>query len=274
MGEIVYQYDDLDKIHISKSALNLSCICCEDSFSYLIHAEGDTLHFRTRTFVFDKRYPGFSKPLGYLSQVLKEDHLLFDDFHKKTLAIRGVPFVSVLEDQLATGSAESFLADTTDIGPNDIVLTDVIVGTAYALLFAIPELLNAEIQMYYKNARIRHSLSSLLCHALSGSQARESVVHANISHRWLEIVIVGDKALKYINHMRWYDTNDVVFYIAALIENLNIDDNVLFEFTGSAYQDEMRDHLVEYLSIDEKQIINGDEEHSRAMDLRTIGSCG
>ncbi|RLD18655.1 MAG: hypothetical protein DRI69_09920 [Bacteroidetes bacterium] len=271
MGEVVYQYDDLDKTHNSKSGLNLSCICCEESFSYLIFPEGDTEHYRTRAVVFDKRYPSFTKPLAYLSEVLADDHLLFDEFHKKTLAVRGVPFVSVPQDQLIHGNAKSLLVSQAEVGPNDTIHSDVVKGTEYALLFAIPELLNAEIQMFYKDARIRHSLSSLLCHALSGPDAHGTLVHANISHRWLEIVIVEGKALKYINQMRWHDQNDVVYYIAALLENLNIDNNPGFEFSGSAYLPELHDHLVEYLSIDEKQIAGGD--HARVLDLRMIGSC-
>ena len=274
MGEIVYQYDDLDKTHISKSALNLSCICCEDSFSYLVHPEGDHVHLRTKIFVFDKRYPGFSKPLGYLSDVLRKDHLLFEDFHKKTIAIRGVPFVSVSQEQLSHGSPRSFLADQADIGPNDIIHSDAVDGTEHTLLFTIPELLNAELQMYYKNARIRHSLSSLLCHAFSGSNDHSYAIHANISHRWLEIVIMENNKLRYINQMRWYDQNDVIYYIAALIENLDIKDNPSFEFSGSAYQSEMHDHLADYLSIEAHRLIKSNADHANILDLRTLGSCG
>ena len=273
MGEIVYQYDNLDKTHHSESALNLSCICCEDTFSYLIHAEGDAQLFRAKTFSFDKHYPGFSNPLGYLSEVFREDHLLFHEFQTKTIAIRGVPFVSIVQDQLIHENWKSFLADQTDLGPNDTIHTDLVGGTGYALIFAIPELLNAEIQMYYKDARIRHSLSGLLCHALSRSNEHQSIIHANISHRWLEIVIVENNNLKFINQMRWYDLNDVVYYIAAVLENLQIDHKTAFEFSGSAYHTEMQDHLINYLSIDQQQIVNTDDIHLRALDLRTIGSC-
>ena len=232
------------------------------------------MHFRTKIFVFDKRYPGFTKPLGYLSDVLRKDHLLFDDFVKKTIAIRGVPFVSVSQDQLSHGTPRSFLAHQADIGPNDIIYTDAVDGTEHTLLFAIPELLNAELQMYYKNARIRHSLSSLLCHAFSGSNDHSCAIHANISHRWLEIVIMENNNLRYINQMRWYDQNDVVYYIAALIENLRITDNPSFEFSGSAYQAEMHNHLVDYLSIGAHQLIKKNDAQASILDLRTLGSCG
>lgn len=273
MGEIVYQYDDLDKTHNSKSALNLSCICCEGSFSYLIHSEGDIGHFRAKIFVFDRRYQGFSKPLGYLSEVLRKDRLLFKDFHRKTIAIRGVPFIHLDQNQVRHDDPESLLANQTDMGPNDVTQTDVVGNTGYTLVFSIPKSLDAELQLYYKDVRVRHSLSSLLCHAFSRSYGHESVVHVNISHQWLEIVVVEYNVLAYINQMRWYNQSDVVYYIAALLENLNIDDGCLYEFSGSAYKSELHDHLVAHLSIDKKQIIRSDDGHDQVLDLRNVASC-
>jgi Protein of unknown function (DUF3822) len=273
LGEVVYQYDDLDRTIDSTSGLNLLCICSEDSFSYLIHAEGHPHHFRVRQIVFDKRYPGFTKPLGYLSEVLRDDHLLFEEFHRKTIAIRGVPFAPVTQDQLAQDSPQSMLAAHTEVGPNDIIYTDVLGETGHVLLFAIPDLLDAEIQMYYKNARIRHSMSSLLCHALSASNESQSTVHANITHRWLEIVIVENQSLKYINHMRWYDQSDIVYYIAALLENLGLYNTTAFEFSGSAYQAQMHDRLIDYLSIQDKQIVRNSIGEAKVLDLMAIGLC-
>jgi Protein of unknown function (DUF3822) len=274
LGEVVFQYDDLDRTNISTSALNLSCICCEDSFSYLIHPEGDAHHFRAKSFVFDKRYPGFKKPLGYLSEVLRQDSLLFDEFKQKVIAVRGVPFAAVTMDELERGNIESLLANQTETGPNDTVQTDIVAGTDHALIFAIPDVLAAEIQMYYSNARVRHSLSSLLCHALSVAESGQTKIHANMTHRWLEVVIVENKKLQYINHLRWYDQNDIVYYIAALLENLQLDNNPAFEFSGTAYKSEMHTHLMEYLSVaDEKLITHLSSEDLNVLDLRTIGLC-
>ncbi len=273
MGEVIYQYDDLDRTNISKSALSLSCICCEDSFSYLIHVIGDNLHYRAKSIVFDKQYQSFTKPLGYLSEVLRDDHLLFNEFQSKVIGVRGVPFVKVAQDQLLDKSPENILAEHTDIGPNDIILTDKMNKTDQVLLFAIPEMLNAEIQMFYKNARVKHSLSSLLCHALSKAGTDHSTIHVNITHRWLEIVIMVGNDVKYVNHMRWYSRNDVVYYIAALLENIQLSGEMAFEFSGSAYQAQMHEHLIDFLSIEDHQIVQTSFGDANVLDLRTIGLC-
>jgi hypothetical protein len=184
-----------------------------------------------------------------------------------------VPFAILSLDQLAQGQAESVLASQTDAGPNDTILTDIVTGTGHALAFAIPAILAEEIEMYYQNARVRHSLSSQICHALSGESMRQSRIHVNIAHIWLEIVIVQNNDLKYANHMRWYEPNDVIYFIAALLENLELGTDYVFEFSGSAYKSEMHNRLVENLSIQDDQLVRSGSDDVSVLDLRTLGQC-
>ena len=266
MGEVVYEYDHKQDLS-SNPDLILSCICSEDSFSYAIETEGSNTLVAARVLAFDTKYPGFSKPLGYLPEVIREDTLLFEPFVNKCIALRGIPFRRV---DHVSGNGRAQLATTTALGPNDAIIRERLPGQWGTLLSSIPTMMVEELKYYFMNASIRHAISGLILHAAKNARQKGEHVFVNLGCTWFEVVIVRDGSLAFANHFKWQEVDDVLYYLLAISEAFEFEMTSL-QFTGAKATTDNVEYLYDVLTAEHER--QPTSHSQRLLDLISLAEC-
>ena len=266
MGEVVYQYDQTQDLS-TKPDLTLSCICGEDSFSYAIEAGSSHALVAARVMTFDKKYPGFRKPLGYLPEVIREDSILFQPFTHQTIAVRGIPFVIV---EHVEGDGRGQLSQVAPVGPNDALIRERLPHDWGVLISSVPVALVEEVSYYFMNASLRHAIGGLIRHASDHASHAGCRIAVNLCCSWFEVIVTDGDDLRLANHYKWSDISDVLYYLSAIQENYRLH-HPEYRFTGALATDQHLEYLEHHLSLAKGSGILGDQD--RLMDLMTLAEC-
>lgn len=219
MGKVVYSWDDRRLNAFQDSPLHLAAIAGPNSFYYTV-ADSGLIPGAVKGFHTHKQYHFFDRPLGYLEDLVARDTLLCADFSSVKIALRGVPFILMPSSDFNIPNASGLLSEVTDISPADMVLKES-VNEEIALVFAIPEIMVQSAWSWFSGAQIGHAMASMIKFALT--KAAFSGVLINTSEELAEIVITIAGALRFANHYRISAPQDVLYYVSAILEELETD---------------------------------------------------
>lgn len=220
MGEIVFQYEDSNRNILTESLLKLSAICSEDTFHYLILDHSGTPLY-ARCIALDEKYPYFQKPVGYLPGILDTNEPLFLEFSEVKLAFRGLPFFCTPDAESSVPEAES-LATVTDIAHGDEIFVDRVGAMHMRLAYALPAAVVNEVRLYFANAELMHVLSS---HLYAGGvllPAGKVTLYVILDKDRFELVAVSGRDLLFINHFKWTEAADILYYIVAVMQEVDV----------------------------------------------------
>jgi len=237
LGELAYKYDNPAKQDLSQYTLRLTCICDVDEFSFAVENIDKGELVCVRTYDFDRKYHLFDEPLGFLGEIMREERVLYNDYHSKTLFVRGVPF-RVFEGHLPEAQLDPVLLDdVSTTGPNDVVMCDRLHDEDMSLVFAIPGYFRDEVALYFSKADIRHAMSGLIC-ASGRENATGSHLTARISRHFLEVAVRDHNGLLFANHFQCTDHADILYFLAAVINELDSGINK-YVLGGSHFDDRL-----------------------------------
>lgn len=271
MGELVYKYDNPAKQDLSQSTLRLTCICDVHEFSFAVENADKGEVVNVRTYGFDRKYHLFDEPLGFLAGIMREERILYRDYHSKTLLVRGVPF-RLFEGHLAEEQLHpDLLDDVSPTGPNDVVMCDRLRNQDMSLVFAIPRGFRDEVGLYFSKADVRHAMSGLIC-ASWRNDTVGSHLTAWISERLLELAVRDENGLLFANHFLWTDHADILYFLAAVLNELDSDIKH-YVLGGSHCDDRLLSRLRNEFEISSDEIEVRNAPANRLTDLSALEVC-
>src|SRR5690606_28405292 len=90
-----------------------------------------------------------------------------------------------------------------------------------SLAFVIPQALVQGIWTWFSGAQIGHIMAKLGAFALKHLSPGTLLVNA--SHELTEVVVVSDQELLFANHFRTGSPDDILYYVMAVLDELEID---------------------------------------------------
>jgi hypothetical protein len=190
--------------------------------------------------------PNESGP-AFIREVLKRSQVFRLNAHRKTTVAVSHPFISLLPSGLIrTGDENSLLRFT--VSRNDLIaLSTMVSGFDLQVVFGLPPEEESLIRQLIPGCSITHSIAAALEHGkLAGtprSMALRVIAHPGI----LSVVGLSGKKLSFANVFPVADTEEAVYHLLNVAEQLEADRNSLpLQLEGSA---SACDALMERLAI-------------------------
>jgi hypothetical protein len=196
-----------------------------------IHAAG--IPCAVKGFLADRRYHFFDKPLGYLGKLTAEDELLYADFDRTVIAVRGVPFIALTPEESDPETAARHLEKVTDLSHADEIFTD-LMEEQLAVSFVLPQVFASEAHAWFSEATIIHLMSALMSCAIRHSVGMtEPFMLLNASPGLVELILCRNGQLLFANHYRTTGPADVLYYSLAVLNQLRFgNDEVVVKCSG------------------------------------------
>jgi hypothetical protein len=218
---VVFKQKEFRNSSLDHPTIKLSAIVGADSFFYAIEdKKNDLIHLES--FHLPRQIAFFQDSLDFLSVLLVENPLLFESFSKKRFAIAGIPYFIVHQGALEQQTPVELLSTVTHLAALDTVCIQIIPALDSVCLFAIPNSLKSEIELYFDHPNYMHVQAAMIqwLSAQIESFELDRLLSLNVVGQSLLVSAWQDGKLTFHNQFKCPSIEDISYFFGATLEFL------------------------------------------------------
>ena len=236
---------------------NLSIRFNPDGLSFAVYSLPHRKYIAIETFTFPETFQQYGGALAttvYLDQIAKtidEKPWLLSSFNHCLLIYNTKSYTLVPEPLFDPAKQDTYLGFVHKTQAEDIILVSNLQAIDSRLIFGINKEVFNELNNWFENARILHHAGAMIesvlpvfKHAVSSD-----AVFVNINQRLMDIMVLRDNSLSFVNSFEWKAGTDIVYFLLFVLDQHSLNPGKINVFlTGEIdFGDENHQLITRYL---------------------------
>lgn len=205
---------------------NLSIRFNPDGLSFAVYSLLHRKYIAIETFTFPDTFRQSGGALAttvYLDQIAKtidEKPWLLSAFNQRLLIYNTKAYTLVPEPLYDPTKKDSYLGFVHKTHANDIILESKLQAIDSRLVFGVNAEVFNELNNWFENARILHHAGAMLESVLPVFKHAEpsDAVFVNINKRLMDIMVLRNNSLNFINSFEWKAGTDIVYFLLFVLD--------------------------------------------------------
>lgn len=236
---------------------NLSIRFNPDGLSFAVYSLPHRKYIAIENFTFPETFQQSGGALAttvYLDQIAKtidEKNWLLSSFNQCLLIYNTKTYTLVPDPLFDPAKKDSYLGFVHKVKPEDTILVSKLQAMDSHLIFGINTEVLKELNNWFENARILHHAGTMLESVLPVFKHAEpsDAVFVNISKRLMDIMVLRNNSLSFVNSFEWKAATDIVYFLLFVLDQHAINPGKISVFlTGEIdFGDENYKLIAKYL---------------------------
>ena len=205
---------------------NLSIRFNPDGLSFAVYSLPHRKYIALETFIFPDTFRQSGGSLAttvYLDQIAKaidEKPWLLSSFNQCLLIFNTKTYTLVPDPLFDQAKKDDYLGFVHKTQAEDIVIVSKLQAIDSHLVFGINKEVFHELNTWFENAKILHHAGAMLESVLPVFKHAEpsDAVFVNINKRLMDIMVLRDNSLNFINSFEWRAGTDIVYFLLFVLD--------------------------------------------------------
>lgn len=205
---------------------NLSIRLNPDGLSFSVYSLPQKKYIAVESFIFSETFQHSGGALvttvylDHIAKTIDEKPWLVADFNKRVLICTSNIYTLVPEPFFDGSKITDYLEFVHKVSPEEAVLSSKLQSLDSYLVYGVNNQIIEELNNWFPNAPLLHHTGALLESILPVFKHIEpsDVVFVNISKKLMDILVLRDNSLHFINSFEWRASSDIVYFLLFVLD--------------------------------------------------------
>ncbi len=205
---------------------NLSIRLNPDGLSFSVYSLPHKKYIALESFTFPETFQHSGSALAttmyvdHIAKTIDEKPWLVAEFKNRLVIYNSKTYTLVPDPLFDSDKKAKYLEFVHKVQPEDVVFSSKLQSIDSHLVFGINKEVFNELNNWFPNTRLLHHAGALLESILPVFKHAEpsDVVFVNVSKRLMDILVLRDNKLHFINSFEWRASSDIVYFLLFVLD--------------------------------------------------------